>query len=162
MNRPNSSMQLTRAADYGVRVLIHLASSAGSGRQSLPQLAHSTDAPESFLSKVLQALVHAGLIESRRGQSGGFVISQLGNTATIRTVIEAVDGPVRLNLCLAEGRSCHRKSWCPAHPVWERAQQAMFSVLDATTVAELAGKPPACPQEICAASSLCTPQLQEF
>ena len=72
MKRPNSSMQLTRAADYAVRVMIQLAASAADGRVSLPALAKATGAPESFLSKVLQALARAGLISSRRGQAGGF------------------------------------------------------------------------------------------
>jgi Rrf2 family protein len=133
-------MQLTRAADYGVRVMIHLASIAGNGRHSLSELAKAADAPESFLSKVLQALVRAGLIESRRGQTGGFSITHSGTNATIREVIEAVDGPVRLNHCLLESRPCHRKSWCPAHPVWARAQAAMFAVLEAATIGELAAE----------------------
>ena len=144
MNRPNSSMQLTRAADYGVRVMIHLAAAGNNGRQSLSALAKAADAPESFLSKVLQSLVRAGLVESRRGQAGGFEIAQIGGMATIRTVIEAVDGPVRLNTCLMEGRGCHRSPWCPAHPLWSRAQDAMFQVLDAMTVAEMAVQQPFC------------------
>ena len=78
MKRPNSSMQLTRAADYAVRVMIRLATQPAKERVSLPELAEATDAPESFLSKVLQALSRAGLISSRRGQSGGFEISPRG------------------------------------------------------------------------------------
>ena len=90
----------------------------------------ATGAPPSFLSKVLQALSRTGLIASRRGQSGGFQIVSLGRQASIRNVIEAIDGPITLNLCLVNGESCSRKSWCPAHPVWARAQQAMLQVLD--------------------------------
>jgi Rrf2 family protein len=89
MKRSNSSMQLTRAADYAVRVMIHLAGQATESRALLPTLAQATDAPESFLSKVLQALSHAGLISSRRGQSGGFQISALGRAASMREVIQA-------------------------------------------------------------------------
>ena len=59
MKTCNSSMQLTRAADYGVRVMIHLAGLPQDGRVSLPALAEATGAPESFLSKVLQALARA-------------------------------------------------------------------------------------------------------
>lgn len=157
MKECNSSMQLTRAADYGVRVMIHLASPTASGRLSLPGLARVADAPESFLSKVLQALVRAGLIESRRGQAGGFEIAAAGLTATIRTVIEAVDGPVRLNLCLVEGRPCHRRIWCPAHPVWERAQRAMFAVLDEATIAELAGRGASCARDRESETVQCVP-----
>lgn len=138
MKRPNSSMQLTRAADYAVRVMIHLAGSLAEGRVSLPELAEATEAPESFLSKVLQTLSHAGLISSRRGQSGGFIISPLGRAASMRDVIEAIDGPICLNVCLVSGRSCDRKGQCPAHPVWAHAQMAMLDVLAGAMIADLA------------------------
>ena len=137
MKRTNSSMQLTRAADYAVRVMIQL-TAAADGRVSLPTLARATGAPSSFLSKVLQALTRAGLISSQRGQAGGFRITARGRAATMLEVIEAIDGAICLNLCMAPGRSCPRKSRCPAHPVWVKAQQAMLEVLSAATVAAMA------------------------
>jgi Rrf2 family protein len=140
MEKCNSSMQLTRAADYGVRVMVYLATIAHTERALLPELAEATDAPESFLSKVLQALTRAGLISSRRGRFGGFAILPLGRAASMYQVIEAVDGPICLNVCLSAERGCDRSSWCPAHPVWARAQQAMVSVLKQVSVAELAAQ----------------------
>jgi len=140
MKKPNSPMQVTRAADYAVRVMIHLAASSANGRRSLPALAEATGAPESFLSKVMQALTHAGLISSRRGQAGGFQISAHGRAASMREVIEAVDGTICLNLCLTTGKSCRRKTWCPAHPIWVKAQQAMLDVLAGATVTDLAAQ----------------------
>jgi Rrf2 family protein len=131
-------MQLTRAADYGVRVMIHLATLPAHQRARLPSLARATGAPESFLSKVLQALCRAGFLVSRRGQSGGFEMLPSGRKASVRTVIEAIEGPIRLNLCLVSGASCSRKSTCPAHPVWVRAQEAMMGVLNSATIADLA------------------------
>jgi Rrf2 family protein len=138
MNDANSSMQLTRAADYAVRVMIHLVGKAGERRVSLPTVAAATGAPESFLSKVLQALTRAGLLISQRGQSGGFEVSPRGRQATMRDVIEAVDGPIHLNVCLTSGKACARQDWCPAHPVWVRAQEAMLAVLEAARVEDLA------------------------
>lgn len=140
MKNPHSSMQVTRAADYAVRVLVHLATAPHADRVSLPELAKAAGAPESFLSKVLQELARAGLITSRRGQAGGFAISSRGIRATMREIVEVVDGPMRLNVCLAPGKSCSRKSWCPAHPVWERAQRAMLDILESSTVAGLASE----------------------
>ena len=133
-------MQLTRAADYGVRVMIQLAVPAADGLVSLPALAKATGAPESFLSKVLQALARAGLISSRRGQAGGFRISPRGRAASMLDVIEAIDGDICLNLCMVPGRSCARKARCPAHPVWVEAQQAMLAVLSSASVAKMAGQ----------------------
>lgn len=140
MNKSNSSMQLTRAADYGIRVMVALAAEPPGARVSLPALTKATAAPESFLSKVLQALAHAGLINSRRGQSGGFEITEQGTHASVRQVIEVIDGPVTLNACLNEGRACARAAWCPAHPVWVSAQKAMLAVLDAAVICNLAAR----------------------
>ncbi len=138
-------MQLTRASDYAVRVMIHLATLPQGERALLPTLALATSAPGSFLSKVLQSLSRAGLIASRRGQLGGFEILPRGRQASVREVIEVIDGPIALNLCLQHGKSCSRKSWCPAHLVWAQAQAAMLQVLDRAIVASLAkqASPPA-------------------
>jgi len=138
MKRPNSSMQLTRAADYAVRVMIQLAALPAEARVSLPSLARATGAPDSFLSKVLQSLAHGEFITSQRGQSGGFRITPRGRQASMLEVIEAIDGAICLNVCLIHGRSCTRKARCPAHPVWERAQQAMLQVLSGSTIAAMA------------------------
>ena len=142
MSKCNSSMQLTRAADYGVRVMVHLAMLPAHERALLPALATATEAPVSFLSKVLQALSRANLISSWRGKSGGFAILPRGRQASMREVIEAIDGPICLNVCLVRGKSCGRKSWCPAHPVWMRAQQAMLDVLSKAKMTELASTAP--------------------
>jgi Rrf2 family protein len=131
-------MQLTRAADYAVRAMIHLATLPEHERVLLPSLARATGAPSSFLSKVLQRLCAAGYVASWRGKSGGFEILPAGREVSLRALIEAIDGPVHLNSCLAPGPSCERKQFCPAHPVWARAQEAMMAVLDSSTVAGLA------------------------
>ncbi|MGA7833414.1 MAG: Rrf2 family transcriptional regulator [Terracidiphilus sp.] len=138
MAQSGSTMQLTRAADYAVRVMIHLATLPAYERALLPALAQATGAPRSFLSKVLQSLCHAGFVASRRGQSGGFEILPRGREASLRAVIEAIDGPICLNLCLVSGDFCNRKSFCPAHPIWEKAQEAMLAVLNTASVADLA------------------------
>ena len=133
-------MQLTRAADYGIRVMIHMAALPEGSRALLTELARATDTPESFLSKIMQALTRGKLIASQRGKSGGFELLARGRAATMYDVIEAIDGPIHLNKCLISGRSCDRSAWCAAHPVWGRAQQAMVGVLKQALIAELAGK----------------------
>jgi Rrf2 family protein len=138
MEKFNSSMQLTRGADYATRVMLYLASLPARERVFLPMLAKATGAPESFLSKVLQSLAHAQLIDSRRGQSGGFEILPKGRQASMLDVIVAVDGPLYLNVCLISGDACAREKWCVAHPVWVKAQQAMLDVLSSAVIGEMA------------------------
>jgi Rrf2 family protein len=130
-------MQLTRAADYAVRVMIHLATQPEGAVVSRTFLARAAEAPESFLSKILQALARAGLIQARRGVSGGFSLLSRGAEASLLDVVECIDGPVALNVCVTSGASCHRQPECAAHQVWLRAQSAMLSVLREAKIAEM-------------------------
>jgi Rrf2 family protein len=131
-------MQLTRAADYAVRVMIHLAGLPPETRASRAELAVSAECPEQFLSKVLQSLTRAGLVLSHRGNTGGFELPNIHRAATLLEVVEAIEGPMKLNVCLNSDRSCTRQEWCPAHDVWVNVQAAVAQVLRDSTIAELA------------------------
>jgi Rrf2 family protein len=131
-------MQLTRAADYAVRVMIHMAALPAGSRLPLGTLAAAVAVPESFLSKVLQTLTRAGLLISRRGTAGGFELMPGSAHITMLDVIQAVDGPIQLNICLHNDGGCDRVENCEAHPVWMRAQDAMTSVLRAAVIKDLA------------------------
>src|SRR5437763_15946971 len=126
-------MQLTRAADYAIRVMIHLAGLPPGSRASRGDLAGVAECPEQFLSKVLQNLTHAGLVVSHRGNTGGFELPDIHRDATLLQVVEALEGPVRLNICLTGEQSCSRQEWCPAHVVWADAQRALTDVLRAAS-----------------------------
>jgi Rrf2 family protein len=134
-------MQLTRAADYATRVMVHLAGLPPGSRASLPELAAAVEVPEHFLSKVLQALGRNGLIQSQRGASGGFVLSADPERISLLDVVEAIEGPIRLNLCLGPGEGCTRISRCPVHLVWANAQDALVGVLRSASIAGLARQP---------------------
>ena len=133
-------MQLTRAADYAVRVMIHLAGQPASERATRVEIAARGDVPEAFLGKILQSLSRAGLIASHRGMSGGYVLGRPGEQITVLDIVEAMEGPVQLNACVGPNPTCERSPGCPVHDVWERAQEALTSVLKSESIASLAGK----------------------
>jgi Rrf2 family protein len=131
-------MQLTRAADYAIRVMIHLAGFAPGTRASRADLATASECPEQFLSKVLQSLTRAGLVISHRGNTGGFELAPAHRGATILEIVEAVEGPIHLNICLNSDDECSRQHWCPAYAVWNDAQNALTGVLRRANIGELA------------------------
>jgi Rrf2 family protein len=133
-------MQLTRAADYAVRVMIHLAGLPPGTRASRGELARAAECPEQFLSKVLQGLTRAGLVTSHRGNTGGFELPEARSVTPLLDVVQAIEGPVRLNLCLTSDHACRRQQSCPAHGVWVQAQEAMLGVLQSVSIGHLAGK----------------------
>ena len=131
-------MQLTRAADYAIRVMIHLAAFAPGTRASRADLASASECPEQFLSKVLQSLTRAGLVISHRGNTGGFEISPAHRRASMLEIVEAVEGPIRLNICLGSDEDCSRQTWCSAYAIWTEAQDALTGVLRKAHIEDLA------------------------
>ena len=134
---PVLAMQITRAADYAVRVLVYLASRPEGEKVPLAALVHATGVSESFLSKVLQRLVHTGMVTSHRGTGGGFCLRELPEKITLLDVIESIEGPLELNVCLGSGQGCDREGWCGTHSVWQQAQEALRDVLRRATIEEL-------------------------
>ena len=120
--------------------MIHLAGLPPGTRASRSDLAAAVDCPEQFLSKVLQDLAKASLVASHRGNTGGFELPQPHRAVSVLEVVEAIEGPMRLNLCLTSNHACGRQSWCPAHGVWIEAQRAMAGLLRDATIGELARK----------------------
>ena len=130
-------MQITRATDYAVRVMLYLASLPEGRKAQLSELAKAAEVRENFLSKILQRLVHQGLVSSHRGTGGGFCLKMPPEALTLLQVIEAMEGPTQLNVCLGDG-SCERQSWCGVHPVWRKAQAALTETLASVSIAQLA------------------------
>lgn len=135
---PIWNMQITRASDYAIRVMVHLASRPEGAKVPLAALVHATGVSESFLSKILQRLVHTGLVSSHRGTSGGFKLRVRPDETKLLDVIAAIEGPIELNLCLGSREKCERQGWCGVRPVWQVAQEALSGVLRGVTIAELA------------------------
>ena len=131
-------MQITRATDYSVRVLIYLATLPEGMRVPAPGIAHGIEAPESFVSKVLQQLVQRGMVTSHRGVAGGFQLAVQPEKVSLLDVVEMIEGPLQINLCLPGEATCDRKSWCGAHPIWSEAQDALKKVLASASIASMA------------------------
>jgi Rrf2 family protein len=86
----------------------------------------------------MQSLTRVGLVISHRGNTGGFELAERHRTASVLEVVEALEGPIRLNLCLTSDHACTLQEWCPAHGVWAEAQMALTGVLQKFTIQFLA------------------------
>lgn len=131
-------LQLTRDGEYAVRAVLFLASQPLGKISLTSEISKVQDVPKSYLAKIMQHLVKAGLVNSRRGAKGGFFLARPADRITLRETIEAIEGPIYLNICLIRKGECPRDDICPVHPVWREAQEKLFSVLESKTMAQLA------------------------
>lgn len=131
-------MQLTLKGDYAVRVVIDLATQPRDATVKSGDLCRRTGVPPAFLSKIVQALAHAGLVHTRRGALGGVALLRAPQAISLRDVVEAVEGPMYLNRCLMRPGLCPRDRFCPVHPVWARIQALVTRELESIRIEELA------------------------
>ena len=129
-------MQFTRAADYAVRVVSYLANANGTISRS-QSIAAATDIPDSFLAKILGQLSRAGIVHSHRGARGGFTLAVEAHELTLLDVVEAMEGPLRLNLC-ATPEPCVFTGICPIQKAWDEAEVTLRNSLRSYKILELA------------------------
>src|SRR5437867_10449350 len=85
-------VRTTAKADYAVRAAVELA--AAGDMVTADQIAQAQSIPVNFLENILRDLRRAGLIESRRGQAGGYLLARSADEISIADVIRAVEGPL--------------------------------------------------------------------
>jgi len=131
-------MGLTRKGEYAIRGMIYLARKASGETTQVSEIARAVDVPAAFLSKIFQDFGHLGLIRSYRGSGGGVVLSRAPEDITLREVVEAIEGPIMPNCCLAPDHQCQQDTSCQVHPVWRRVQTQVVGILESVTLRELA------------------------
>jgi len=131
-------MEISRRTDYGIRLIIDLACLPALERASTRQIAERQTVPAPFLAKIVSRLSLAGLVVTHRGAGGGVSLARPPSEISLLEVVEALDGPVKLNRCLTQPDACPQNSSCPVHPVWAEAQALVINLMAHTTFDDLA------------------------
>jgi Rrf2 family protein len=135
-------LRISRKIDYGLRAMIYLASISPDAIVPFREIARQMLVPEDFLAKILKTLVDEGLVRSTRGPHGGYALAKPAADISFLEVIEAVEGPIALNVCLDED-GCGKAAACTMVGVWREGQERMLEVYRAAKLASLALKPDA-------------------
>jgi Rrf2 family protein len=129
-------MQITRQADYAVRAIYYLSTIGQENRASTSQIAKEQHIPPSFLAKIISQLSVAGLLHTSRGARGGVSLARDPQDITMLDVVEAIDGPILLNECVADAHGCKFDQDCPMRSMWCELQDDLVARLGGTTFAD--------------------------
>ncbi len=126
---------ISQTVEYALRAIVTIAQHEG-----LPctaqQIAEITQVPAPYLSKMLQGMARSGLVDSKRGLHGGFVLTKDASELTIWDVVDAVDPFKRIRECPLGIRS-HNGTLCPLHRRLDNSMAMVEESFRTTTVAEL-------------------------
>lgn len=125
---------LSKTAEYALRAVVWLARQPGRA-ESADQLSEVTKVPRRYLHKVLQDLVHAGIVRSQSGPGGGYALDRPPEEVSILDVVDAVQPLDRIRECPL-GLSSHT-SLCPLHAELDKTYAAAEQAFSRVTLAKL-------------------------
>jgi Rrf2 family transcriptional regulator, cysteine metabolism repressor len=138
-------MMFSTKAEYGVRVMVELARRAGEEPVPLAEIAEHDGLPLAYLEHLVARLRKAGLVDSRRGSRGGYLLARSPTEITMAEVVEALEGSIAPIECISQASDgsivCSRESdpghVCPTKLLWTRVRGAIVRTLQDTTLADL-------------------------
>jgi Rrf2 family protein len=132
-------MRVSRSTGYALLAVGYIAKNQGDGVVLSQSISRQYDIPLEYLLKILQQLVRANVLRSKRGPRGGFSLAKPPNKITMLEVIEAVDGPLTGELHLSEQAGKDPYS-VKAEQTYNRAIAQAKSVFEKTKLSGLIGK----------------------
>ena len=129
-------MRTTAKADYAVRAAVELA--AAGDMITADQIAQAQGIPVNFLENILGDLRRAGIVESRRGQAGGYLLARPADEISIADVIRAVEGPLANVRGISPDALEYQGSSAKLREVWVALRASVRSVLEQVTLADVA------------------------
>ena len=134
-------MQIPRRVDYGLRAVIYLSNQDPEKCCSITEIAEQQGVPRKYLEKIVQDLTRSGLIKSKRGSCGGYALARPAEAISFFDVIQALEGPLAVNVCMDEHLACDQLTRCTMQGVWSDVQRKITEVLTRTTIADLTRAP---------------------
>ncbi|HMQ94909.1 MAG TPA: Rrf2 family transcriptional regulator [Amaricoccus sp.] len=134
-------MRLTSFTDYGLRMLMRMASDPGRAYSST-ELAEEFCLSRNHLAKIMQRLAREGLIETRRGGGGGAVLARPASEIRLGAIVRLLEEGQALVECFnADGGDCTIDGQCRLKARLRSAEAAFLADLDRSTLADIALKP---------------------
>ncbi|CAN5747134.1 MAG: RrF2 family transcriptional regulator [Ilumatobacteraceae bacterium] len=134
-------MRVSTRGDYACRALLSLAlHDDAHGPTSVRDIAERTGLPQPYLEQILLALKGAGLVRSKRGVGGGYVLARSPCDIRLSEIVSAVDGPITLGDFGQphQDGACDHEGQCVLIAVWNEAGEYMHHHLDSYTLASIA------------------------
>jgi Rrf2 family protein len=129
------NMLFSKTCEYGLQAMIYLA--VEGKKLGLSIISEKQSLPSYYLSKILQSLVKAKLLESAKGPSGGFWLSKPANQVRLAHIVDAIDGMDILDECGLGLKQCDSKQPCAIHNDFKPHRENIIDLFYSTTLQEV-------------------------
>jgi Rrf2 family protein len=134
-------MRITTTSRYGVRALFDLAYHGGGQPTQIKDIAERQKISQRYLEQIFNKLLKAGLLVSRRGPRGGYLLAREPSEITVGDIIAAAQGPIVPVRCLVEDDpekvACDILSTCITRHVWQETQKVLVDYYNSVSLEDL-------------------------
>lgn len=124
----------SKKCEYGLQAVLYLGAMDEQYTCSADEISNKLNIPKEFTSKILQNLVERGLIESRKGKSGGFRLAKKTENIKLIDVVEAIDGLEIFKSCVMGFSNCTKEKKCLMHEEWQEIINRAYDMLNKETI----------------------------
>jgi Rrf2 family protein len=129
---------------YALRAIFELAKQKGRGPIKVAEIAGAQHIPQRFLEVILNQLKGSGLIASKRGFTGGYVLVRAPSRITVGEIFHFMRGSRRTLFCAGgeDEEHCQLYGNCALAPFWQRVQESVYKICEETTIQDLIDNEP--------------------
>lgn len=133
---------LTNKGKYGLKAAVHLAGMPANEPALVADIAHAQDIPKKFLDTILGELRNAGLVRSKKGRGGGYVLARGAHQIMVGEIVRALDGPIAPIRCVSKNyyercSDCSNEETCEVYLIMSQVRRAISDILDKRSLADM-------------------------
>ncbi len=131
-------MKISTKGRYALRLMLDLALNDNGEPVQIKDISSRQDISNKYLEQIVSALNKAGLVRSIRGPQGGYMLTRKPEHYTVGDILRVTEGSMAPVSCLEfEDNNCPREDCCATLMVWKKLDEAIKSVIDTVTLADL-------------------------
>ena len=130
-------MKISTKGRYALRLMLDLAIQPGDSAVPLRDVAERQEISDKYLEQIVTQLARGGLVRSVRGAGGGYLLTRTPEEYTVGEILRQLEGNLAPVSCVSGGSCCGRADRCVTLEVWQQIQDAVDSVVDNITLADL-------------------------
>ena len=130
-------MKISTKGRYALRLLLDIAQNQQDGFVSLKEIAERQEVSKKYLEQIISILNKAGFVKSVRGPAGGYSLKRKPEEYTVGMILRLTEGSLAPVDCVEDGTDCGRADQCVTVMLWQKLNDAINSVVDNITLADL-------------------------
>ncbi|MCI8477462.1 MAG: Rrf2 family transcriptional regulator [Oscillospiraceae bacterium] len=130
-------MRISTKGRYALRMMLDLALHSDGNAIPLRDVAQRQEISDKYLEQIVTQLARAGLVRSVRGAGGGYLLTRSASGYTVGEILRVLEGNLAPVSCADGSTCCSRAERCVTLEVWQKIQEAVSSVVDHMTLADL-------------------------